>query len=78
MISVQNYTKYSNKLEKSFPHSIFSNFYVDRQSSDSTQLFQLIDRNRAYLKQTLAWLDRATQETDSKRFIEQANNNFIK
>jgi len=37
--------------------------------NDALELFQLIDRNRNYLKQWLPWLDLNTNEADSLAFI---------
>ena len=36
---------------------------------DSAELFELVDKNRNYLKQWLPWLDHVKQSTDSENFI---------
>lgn len=41
-----------------------------RQPEDAEELFALTDRNRAYLRQWLPWLDHCTSPADTRKNIE--------
>lgn len=52
--------------------------YLDKlKSQDSSELFELINKNRQYLQKTLFWLNHSTTVQDSENFISQADNNFL-
>lgn len=57
-----------------FPLKITSHLSLDFfVPEDATFLFQLIDKNRAYLKEFLPWLDFCNVEQDSLHFIHRVN-----
>jgi ribosomal-protein-serine acetyltransferase len=66
-------------LDNRFPIKVSEGFYIDRlQSQDALELSKLVDKNRLYLRKTLPWLDYSKSTEDSKNFISQANDNFVK
>ena len=84
-----NFTHFNNQLELSnslqekinhkFPLKIKENIYLIKlKSQDSFELHELIDKNRLYLKKTLPWLNYSNTVQDSKNFISQSNNDFLK
>lgn len=46
------------------------------EPEDHTQLFELVDKNRTYLRKWLPWLDHSTKPEDSLDFITMALENF--
>jgi len=71
------FSKFYN-LNKKFPVKIKEGLYLDKlKSQDTIELFELVDKNRPYLKKTLPWLDYSTTIKDSENFISQSNDNFL-
>lgn len=72
-------SKFSHEhFKKKFPLKVNEDIYLDQlKSQDALELFELIDKNRPYLKKTLPWLDYSTTAKDSESFISQANENFL-
>jgi ribosomal-protein-serine acetyltransferase len=61
-----------------FPSPMFSQRLNDRLSlrqlalNDTEELFAVVDRNRAYLRRWLPWLDRTHSPADTRAFLEGA------
>lgn len=65
-------------LNRKFPLKVKEDLYLDKlKPQDARELFELIDKNRPYLKKTLPWLDYSTSIKDSENFISQSNDNFL-
>lgn len=60
--------KQQYKMNHTTPDIVLEPFSVER----SLELFALTDKNRAYLKKTLPWLDYIQKPEDTQKFIEQS------
>ena len=76
-LSLTNFLQ--EKINHKFPLKIKEDIYLIKlKSQDSFELHELIDKNRLYLKKTLPWLNYSNTVQDSKNFISQSNNDFLK
>jgi ribosomal-protein-serine acetyltransferase len=61
---------YSNFDKLKFPITIFDNFNLDKLTEENAEeLFNLVDKNREYLKLTLPWLDQNKSVSNSLDFL---------
>ena len=60
-----------------FSHEIDNNLSLELlETTDAEELLNLIDSNRAYLKEWLAWLDRIKEVNDTKSFIKNTKEQY--
>jgi len=60
-----------------FSHEIDNNLSLELlETTDAEELLNLIDSNRSYLKEWLAWLDRIKEVNDTKSFIKNTKEQY--
>ena len=60
-----------------FSHEIDNNLPLELlETTDAEELLNLIDSNRSYLKEWLAWLDRIKEVNDTKSFIKNTKEQY--